>query len=50
MQPLSNGIGKGIFGIEYQGDPAGFCPQANAMNFDFLKKRLELDAWRIACR
>jgi hypothetical protein len=42
--------GKPVFGIEYQGDPAGFCPQANAMNFDFLKKRLELDAWRIACR
>jgi hypothetical protein len=42
--------GKPVFGIEYQGDPAEFCPQANAMNFDFLKKRLELDAWRIACR
>jgi hypothetical protein len=42
--------GKPVFGIEYQGDPAVFCPQANALNFDFLKKRLELDAWRQACR
>jgi hypothetical protein len=42
--------GKPVFGIEYQGDPADFCPQANALNFDFLKKRLELDAWQQACR
>ncbi len=42
--------GKPVFGIEYQGDPDIFCPQANAMNFDELKKRLELDAWRQACR
>jgi hypothetical protein len=42
--------GKPVFGIEYQGDPASFCPQANAMNFDTLKKNLDLDAWRYACR
>ena len=42
--------GKPVFGIEYQGDPEDFCPQANALNFDFLKKRLELDAWRVSCR
>jgi len=42
--------GKSAFGIEYQGDPAIFCPQVNALNFDFLKKNLELDEWRIACR
>lgn len=41
---------KPVFGIEYDGDPDTFCPQANAMNFDVLKKRLELDAWRHACR
>ena len=39
-----------VFGIEYQGSPATFCPQANAMDFDFLKKHLALDAWRVACR
>jgi hypothetical protein len=42
--------GKPVFSIEYQGDPAGFCPQANSMNFDTLKKNLDLGAWRVACR
>ena len=42
--------GKPVFGIEYQGDTAEFCPLANALNFDVLKKKLELDAWRMACR
>ena len=42
--------GKPVFGIEYLGNPAVFCPQANVMNFDFLKKNLELDVWRVACR
>jgi len=41
---------KPVFGIEYTGDPESFCPKANAANFDWLKKNLELDAWRIACR
>jgi hypothetical protein len=42
--------GKPVFGIEYQGNPANFCPLANALNFDVLQKRLELNAWRISCR
>jgi hypothetical protein len=42
--------GKAVFGVEYRGDPASFCPAANAMNFDWLKKKPELDAWRLACR
>lgn len=42
--------GKAVFGVEYVGDPAGFCPSANAMNFDWLKKNLDLDAWRLSCR
>ena len=42
--------GKPVFNIEYQDDPASFCPQANAMNFDTLKKNPDLDAWRVACR
>jgi hypothetical protein len=44
------GAGKPVFGIEYNLDAALFCPQANAMNFDFLKKKLSLDEWRLACR
>jgi len=42
--------GKAVFGVEYSGDPASFCPAANALNFDWLKKNMELDAWRLACR
>lgn len=41
---------KAVFGVEYEGDPAVFCPQANALNFDWLYKNLALDAWRQACR
>lgn len=42
--------GKPVFGIEYSGNESVFCPQANGWNFDFLKKRLDLRAWRYACR
>ncbi len=42
--------GKAVFGVEYDLNPADFCPQANAMDFDFLKKHWNLDAWRVACR
>lgn len=42
--------GKAVFGVEYTGDPQEFCLRANAMNLDWLKKDLDLDASRIACR
>ena len=42
--------GKAVFGVEYKLSPAEFCPQANAMNFNFLRKRFSLKAWRQACR
>ncbi|WP_177198085.1 endo alpha-1,4 polygalactosaminidase [Nitrosomonas communis] len=41
---------KAVFGIEYNLSDSSFCSQANAMNFDFLKKKLSLDAWREPCR
>lgn len=41
---------KPVFGIQYDLAPENFCPQANALNFDFLAKHWELDAWRVACR
>jgi hypothetical protein len=41
--------GKAVFGVEYSGDPVVFCPKANAMGFDWLKKNVNLDAWRIDC-
>jgi chitodextrinase len=42
--------GKAVFGVEYTGSTASFCPAANSMNFDWLKKNLDLDAARQSCR
>ena len=42
--------GKAVFGVEYDLAESQFCPQANALNYDWLKKRLVLDSWRNACR
>jgi hypothetical protein len=41
---------KAVFGIEYEGDPAEFCPQANAFDFDWLLKDLALGPEHTACR
>ena len=43
--------GKAVFGVEYAGNPAVFCPQLNAMQFSWLKKDLSLGALpRTDCR
>lgn len=42
--------GKAVMQVEYQGDNAQICAAANARNFNALKKRLSLDAFRVACR
>lgn len=42
--------GKAVFGVEYVVPAAEFCAQANAMDFDWLKKNIELDAERVSCR
>lgn len=42
--------GKPVFGVEYGTEVGEFCPEANARDFNFLKKRLSLDAWREPCR
>ena len=34
--------GKAVFGVEYMGDPANYCPQAVAMGFSWLTKTLDL--------
>lgn len=51
-QPYTRFIaaGKAVFGVEYKGDPGDFCPRANSMDFDWLKKGLDLDAARVSCR
>ena len=42
--------GKAVFNAEYRLEPSAFCPQANALNFNSLRKKLELDAWVVPCR
>jgi len=42
--------GKAVFGVEYDLAQNQFCNKANAMNFDWLKKKLSLDNWLQACR
>lgn len=42
--------GKAVFGIEYELSTSNFCSQANANNFDFLRKNLNLNQAREACR
>lgn len=42
--------GKPVFHIEYQLATDRFCPRANTMNFNSLRKHLSLDAYREACR
>jgi hypothetical protein len=42
--------GKPVFNVEYKLAATAFCPKANARNFNSLKKRLSLDAWRVPCR
>ena len=41
---------KPVFGIEYKGKKSKVCAKANRRNFDTLMKRLDLKAWRQACR
>jgi hypothetical protein len=49
LLPFVN-TGKPVFGIEYALSTNSFCSKANQMNFDFLKKKLSLDAVRVSCR
>jgi len=49
LLPFVN-AGKAVFGVEYELATSQFCPKANAMNFDWLKKNYDLDAWRESCR
>jgi Tol biopolymer transport system component len=42
--------GKAVMQIEYSLDTSAFCPQANALNFNAMKKHRSLDAYRVPCR
>ena len=41
--------GKPVFNVEYELEPGEFCQAAKLLNFNSLKKNLDLDAWREAC-
>lgn len=50
LTPFIN-AGKAVMEVEYNLDTSAFCPQANKMNFNSLKKHYsQVDAWRQACR
>lgn len=49
LMPFIN-EGKAVFHVEYKAGLKKFCPEANEMNFNSLKKRRSLKAWRKACR
>jgi hypothetical protein len=42
-------VDKPVFGVQYAGDPAVFCPKANRMNLSFSLKHLDLGAYRVGC-
>jgi hypothetical protein len=49
LQPFIQ-AGKAVFGVEYDGDPETFCPQANALGFSWLVKTPQLgDEPPLAC-
>jgi hypothetical protein len=41
---------KAVFGVEYALAVSAFCSKANARNFNWLRKHLLLDPYRVACR
>jgi len=43
-------LGKPVFNVEYSLATSAFCSQANAMNFNSLRKNTSLNAYRVACR
>lgn len=42
--------GKAVFQVEYTLTTSKFCSKANAMNFNAMKKKTDLDNYREACR
>jgi hypothetical protein len=41
--------GKPVFVIEYESLQQEFCPLANQMGFNAIRKNWELDAYRVDC-
>ncbi|TMR96874.1 endo alpha-1,4 polygalactosaminidase [Nonomuraea basaltis] len=42
--------GKAVFQVEYNLATSKFCAKSNAQNFNSLKKKYDLDAYRVPCR
>ena len=49
LKPFIN-AGKAVFEVEYILPPRQFCPRANQVNSNSMKKHRDLDAWRVPCR
>lgn len=49
MSPFTD-AGKAVFGVEYSGNASNFCPEINALNFDWLIKDLDLTDTFATCR
>ena len=49
LTPFIN-ANKAVFEVEYSLNTSQFCPEANAMNFNALKKDLDLTDIVTACR
>ena len=49
VQPFID-AGKAVFHVEFNLEPSAFCSQANALNFNSMKKNVSLDAARWPCR
>lgn len=43
-------LGKPVFEVEYSLATSNFCPQANALNFNAMRKNTSLNATRTPCR
>jgi hypothetical protein len=42
--------GKAVFEVEYSLPTSKFCPEANSLNFNSMKKHLALGVYRVPCR
>jgi hypothetical protein len=42
--------GKAVFEVEYFMRPSKFCPEANSLDFNSMKKHLALGVYRVPCR
>lgn len=41
--------GKAVFHVEYERQPSAFCPTTTRLGLSSLRKRYDLDAWRLTC-